>query len=248
MELGRCRIARAGADASELERSRRSSPGHGLAFAGPGALDSADADTLLAWLSGRGERQLRPGCGHCARVAMSPSPAIVWRSMGSTPRCIRTTSRDASPIRGQACGDRAAIVERDLHATKLDVDALAAFAKTAADENGFAPPRQGSLALDIGKATLAGIDARASKAQVKFDSGALQIEHLSVGELGGAALDISGRIDELSSQPRGRVTVDLNAGTLADLSRVLGRFAPQDGGCPAPCRRSPGPGKIARHS
>ena len=104
---------------------------------------------------------------------------------------------------------------------------MTAFAKSAVDENGFAPPRQGSLALDIGKATLAGIDARTVKAQVKFDSGALQIEHLSVGELGGAALDISGRIDELSSQPRGRVTVDLNAGTLADLSRVLGQFAPQ---------------------
>ena len=29
--------------------------GHGLAFTGPGALDSADADALLAWLSGRGD-------------------------------------------------------------------------------------------------------------------------------------------------------------------------------------------------
>ena len=29
--------------------------GRGLAFTGPGALDSADADTLLAWLSGRGD-------------------------------------------------------------------------------------------------------------------------------------------------------------------------------------------------
>ena len=104
---------------------------------------------------------------------------------------------------------------------------MTAFAKSAVDENGFAPPRQGSLTLDIGKATLAGIDARTVKAQIKFDSGALQIEHLSVGELGGAALDIAGRIDELSSQPRGRITVDLNAGTLADLSRVLGQFVPQ---------------------
>ena len=199
--------------------------GRGLAFTGPGALDSADADTLLAWLSGRG--------------ATSSAGVRTLRARGDVTIAgdrLAVDGLDATldqeNVQGRfaytwPASDRPAIVEADLHATKLDLDALAAFAKTAADENGFAAPRQGSLALDIGKATLAGIDARAVKAQVKFDAGALQIEHLSVGELGGAALDISGRIDELSSQPRGRVTVDLNAGTLADLSRVLGQFAPQ---------------------
>ncbi len=202
---------------------------HGLAFTGPGALDSADADTLLAWLSGRG--------------AASSAGVRTLRARGDVTIAgdrLAVDGLDATLDQDNVQGrfaytwpttwpasDRPAIVEADLHATKLDLDALAAFAKSAVDENGFAPPRQGSLALDIGKATLAGVDARAVKAQIKFDSGALQIEHLSVGELGGAALDISGRIDELSSQPRGRVTVDLTAGTLADLSRVLGQFAPQ---------------------
>ena len=203
--------------------------GHGLAFTGPGALDSADADTLFAWLSGRG--------------ATSSAGVRTLRARGDVTIAgdrLAVDGLDATldqeNVQGRfaytwpstwPAADRPAIVEADLHATKLDLDALSAFAKTAVDENGFAPPRQGSLTLDIGKATLAGVDARAVKAQVKFDAGALQIEHLSVGELGGAALDISGRIDELSSQPRGRVTVDLKAGTLADLSRVLGQFSPQ---------------------
>jgi hypothetical protein len=198
---------------------------HGLAFTGPGTLDSADADMLLAWLSGRG--------------ATASAGVRTLRARGDVSIAgdrVAVDGLDATLDRENVQGrfaytwpesDRPAIVEADLHATKLDLDALAAFAKSAVDENGFAPPRQGSLALDIGKATLAGVDARAVKAHIKFDAGALQIEHLSVGELGGAALDISGRIDELSSQPRGRVTVDLNAGTLADLSRVVGQFAPQ---------------------
>jgi large subunit ribosomal protein L24 len=198
---------------------------HGLAFTGPGALDSADADMLLSWLSGHGDTSsagVRTLRAHGAVTIAGDRLAVDGLD----------ATLDQDNVQGRFAytwpeADRPAIVEADLHATKLDLDALAAFAKTAADENGFAPPRQGSLALDIGKATLAGIDARAVRAQVKFDSGALQIEHLSVGELGGAALDISGRIDELSSQPRGRVTVDLNAGTLAGLSPVLGRFAPQ---------------------
>ena len=203
--------------------------GRGLAFTGPGALDSADADALLAWLSGRGDT-----ASAGVRTLRARGDVTIAGDRLAVDGLDATLDQDN--VQGRLAytwpttwpaSDRPAIVEADLHATKLDLDALAAFAKSAVDENGFAPPRQGSLALDIGKATLAGIDARAVKAQVKFDSGALQIEHLSVGELGGAALDISGRIDELSSQPRGRVTVDLNAGTLADLSRVLGQFAPQ---------------------
>jgi len=199
--------------------------GHGLAFTGPGTLDSADADTLLAWLSGRGDAS-------SAGVRALRAHGDVTIAGDRLAVAGLDATLDQENVQGRfaytwPASDHPAIVEADLHATKLDLDALAAFAKTAVDENGFALPRQGSLALDIGKATLAGIHARAVKAQVKFDSGALQIEHLSVGEPGGAALDISGRIDELSSQPRGRVTVDLNAGTLADLSHVLGQFAPQ---------------------
>jgi hypothetical protein len=203
--------------------------GRGLAFTGPGALDSADADTLLAWLSGRGAT-----ASAGVRTLRARGDVTIAGDRLAVDGLDATL--DQENVQGRFAytwpstwpsADRPAIVEADLHATKLDLDALAAFVKTAADENGFAPPRQGSLALDFGRATLAGVDARAVKAQVKFDAGALQIEHLSIGELGGAALDISGRIDELSSQPRGRVTVDLNAGTLVDLSRVLGRFAPQ---------------------
>ena len=204
----------------QLKQSR-----HGLAFTGPGTLNSADADTLLAWLSGRGATS---SAG--VRTLRARGDVIIAGDRVAVDGLDATLDQDN--VQGRfaytwPASDRPAIVEADLHATKLDLDALTAFAKSAVDENGFAPPRQGSLALDIGKATLAGIDARAVKAQIKFDSGALQIEHLSVGELGGAALDISGRIDELSSQPRGRVTVDLNAGTLADLSRVVAQFAPQ---------------------
>jgi large subunit ribosomal protein L24 len=199
--------------------------GRGLAFTGPGALDSADADTLLAWLSGRGDTA-------SAGVRTLRARGDVTIAGDRLAVDGLNAALDQDNVQGRfaytwPASDRPAIVDADLHATKLDLDALAAFAKSAVDENGFAPPRQGSLALDIGKATLAGIDARTVKAQVKFDAGALQIEHLSIGELGGAALDISGRIDELSSQPRGRVTVDLNAGTLADLSRVLAQVAPQ---------------------
>ena len=144
--------------------------------------------------------------------------------------------------------NRPATLDADLRAAELDLDALTTFAKTAVADDGFALPQQGTLALDIGKATFAGVAARTVNAQIKFDAGKLQIDRLSVGDLGGAALDISGRIDELSSQPRGQVTLDLDARALAGLSDIVGKFAPQAAEFVAPFCRSSGAGESARRA
>jgi hypothetical protein len=198
---------------------------HGLSFNGPGTLESADADVLLAWLGGRGAQP----SGNVRILRAHGDVGIAGERLAVDGL---TATLDQESVAGSFAytwpqSDRSAIVDADLHATTLDLDALTAFAKTATDDDGFELPRQGSLALNVGEAMLAGIDARAIKARVKFDSGALQIEQLSIADLGGAALDIGGRIDELSSQPRGRITVDLDAGALTELARILGKFAPQ---------------------
>jgi AsmA family/AsmA-like C-terminal region len=197
----------------------------GLAFSGTASLESADVEMLMAWLGGRsGLPSGQTGALHArGDVTIADDRlAVEWL----------TASLDQENVKGRVAytwpaADRPAVVEADLQATKLDLDALSAFAVSAVDASGFELPRAGSLALDIGKATFAGVDARAVKTQVKFDAGALQIEHLSIGALGGAALDISGRIDELSSQPSGTVTVDLDARALAGLAAIAGKFAPQ---------------------
>ena len=99
-----------------------------------------------------------------------------------------------------------------------------AFAKAATTGSAFEMPRQVALVLDVGKATFAGVEARMVNAQVKFDAGILHIDRLSVGDVGGAALDISGRIDELSSQPRGRVTLTSMRERSPGLTSLLGRL------------------------
>jgi large subunit ribosomal protein L24 len=207
---------------------RLTASAHGVAFSGPGALESADADTLLAWLGGRGDRPsptMRALHAH-GDVAIAGERLAVDGL---------TATLDQDSVAGRfaytwPAADRPAVVEADLHATKLDLDALAAFAKTAAGDDGFALPRRGSVALDVGRVMFAGVNALAVKAQAKFDAGALQVDRVSIGELGGTALAISGRIDEVSSQPRGRVSVDLDAGALTGLAQILDRFAPRTAG------------------
>ena len=206
-------------------RGRVNATAHDVSFSGPGAIEAADADTLLAWLGGRGAQPSGE-----ARVFRARGDVAIAGSRLAVDKLALTLDRDNVDGRFAytwPASGRPAVAEADLHATKLDLDALTAFARTAVDQDGFELPRQGSLALDLGQVTLAGVDARAVNARAKFDSGALQIERLSIGELGGAAFDIAGRVDELSSQPRGRIAVDVNAATLASFAPLLGRIAPR---------------------
>ncbi len=197
----------------------------GLAFSGPAAMQSADVAMLMAWLGGHSK--LLSGQTGTFNAHGNISIAGDRMAVDRLTAQLIQESLNGRFAYSWPMNDQPAIVEADLHATTLDLDALAAFATSAFGGNGFELPRAGSLALDIGKATFAGFDARAVKTQVKFDAGALQIEHLSIGALAGAALDVSGRIDALSSQPSGRFIVDLDARELAGLAAIAGKFAPQ---------------------
>jgi large subunit ribosomal protein L24 len=197
----------------------------GFSLAGPASIESADLKVLVAWLEGRGDQPSGPAQSMTAHgdVTIANDRFVLDRL---------SASLDQEKVEGRlaytwAAGDHPAALDGELRAAKLDVDALAAFAKAAAADGAFEVPREIAVVLDIGKATFAGVDARTVNARLKLNAGILRIDRLSIGDLGGAALDVSGRIDELSSQPRGQLTLDVNASTLAGLSNIAGRYAPE---------------------
>ena len=114
-----------------------------------------------------------------------------------------------------------------LRAGDLNLDALSTFAKAAVGDDGFALPQEAVVALDIGKATLAGVDAQAVKAHAKLDAGTLQIDQLSVGNLAGAKLDVSGRLTNCRRSRADRLTFDLDARALDGLGDIAAKFAPR---------------------
>ena len=197
----------------------------GLGFSGPASLESADLKTLMAWLDGRSE----PPSG---RAETLTAHGVITIASDRLALDRLSAALDRENLEGRlaytwAAGDRPATLDGELRAANLDVDALAAFAKAVLSNGAFEMPHEVTLLVDVGKATVAGVDARQVNARVKFDAGVLHIDRLSVGDLGGTALDISGRIDELSSQPRGRLTLDLDAKTVAGLTSIVGKLAPQ---------------------
>jgi large subunit ribosomal protein L24 len=210
---------------TEVSVSGRLSGGpQGVAFSGPARVEAADLKMLMAWLEGRAEQAAASAESMNARadVTFATDRFVLDRL---------SASFDQETVDGRlaytwATRERPATLDGALRAARLNVDALFAFANAATADGALEVPREVALVLDIGKATFAGVDARAVNARLKLDSGILHVDRLSVGDLGGAALDVNGRIEELSSRPRGRLTLDIDASTLAGLVDIVGRYAP----------------------
>jgi uncharacterized protein involved in outer membrane biogenesis len=214
---------------TEVNLSGRLSAGpQGVAFSGPARIESADLKMLMAWLEGRGDRPSGPAESFTARAEVT----VANDRLALNKLSARVDQED---VEGRlaytwAADSRPAALDGELRAPMLDVDALLAFAQAAASDSAFAVPREVALLLDVGQATFSGVDARRVNARIKFDAGILLIDRLSIGDLGGAKLDVSGSLDELSSQPRGRLTLDIDARTLAGLTNIVGRLAPSAAG------------------
>jgi large subunit ribosomal protein L24 len=206
----------------------------GLAFSGPADLQSGDLKTLMAWLAGSGAAPSGSAealNAHGDVTISSGRFAFDHLAMALNQEKMEGRLAYAWAAKDGATGkEHPASLEGELHAAQLDVDALTAFAKAATSGGSFEVPREVALTLDFGQATFAGIEARTVDARVKFNAGVLQVDRLSVADFGGAKLDISGHIDELSSRPRGRLNLDLDAATLSGLVKLLGKFAPQAAG------------------
>jgi large subunit ribosomal protein L24 len=121
--------------------------------------------------------------------------------------------------------DRPAKLDADLSAAELDVDAVLAFAESALSGVGLEPPGEVALGLSIGKARIAGFEARNAAARLKFDAGGIAIERLTVADFGNAAIEARGRI-ETSSSPGGNISIDLDARELNGIIALTERFAP----------------------
>ena len=99
------------------------------------------------------------------------------------------------------------------------------FGESALSGLGLERPGEVTLAMDIGRAKIAGFDARTIAARLKLDAGGLAIERLSIGDLGDTAFVATGRIQTQSS-PGGSITVNLDSRDLSGIQALSERFAP----------------------
>ncbi len=195
-----------------------------VAFTGPAEIKASDPKVLAAWLEGRTDAKkgdLKP-LNLRGQLTLASDRIAVERLTAEFERKT-VTGRFAYAF---AAGTRPARLDAALHAPELDIDTALGFGKALLAGSQIARPHDMTIAADIGHATVAGFEARDLSARLKVDADGLQIDKLSVADLGGAAFSASGRIDTASSPPQGSIRVDLNAPDMAPVLALLARIAP----------------------
>jgi large subunit ribosomal protein L24 len=194
----------------------------GVVFTGPADVASNDPNALAAWLEGRKET---------ART--TPRPLRVRGDITLSNEKIAIERLNANFNRGTLTGrfaytfaDKGGRVEAALSAPELDIDAVSAFGKALLAGSTAERPREVMLALDIGRASYAGIEAGKTNARLQYDANGLKIEQLAIENFGGANVAARGQI-AFTPSPRGSVALDFDARDLAGVNTILARYMPQ---------------------
>jgi uncharacterized protein involved in outer membrane biogenesis len=194
-------------------------------FQGPVKVDSSDPAVFFAWIEGRsaaGRPPLGPmrGSGTVTlgreRVAVDGLKAEIDRK-ALEGRVAYRFATAAEPARLDAA----------LSGSELDFDRGLALGTALFASTSFERPGEIALALNIGRASYAGVEARKAQAVLTYDHAGLKIERLSIGDIGGASLDASGRVDNAADAWRGSVAMSLTAPRLDGIAVLADRFLPQ---------------------
>ncbi len=196
----------------------------GVAFAGPTRIEARDPRALLAWLADRSEVPALPGPLRAEGNVKLGGDAIALEQL--TARLDRMTLT-GSLAYSWGSEDRPARIEAVLNAPELDLDRAQVLARGMFGDTAFEWPREGALSISVGRAFIAGVEARRAEVKMQFDARGLNIERLAIGDFGGAALTVSGRIDTRNKSPRGALTLALDARGLDGVTALAEKFAPQ---------------------
>ncbi|MCP4385201.1 MAG: AsmA family protein, partial [Hyphomicrobiales bacterium] len=118
----------------------------------------------------------------------------------------------------------------DLQADRLDFTQIRALAELLGGHDfSDATVIADSYAIKLAAGELATEDVRMRDVEIDaaFDDGDLTVNGIRIGDVGGASFEVTrGQIDDVLSQPRGRLEAQLTAGELAGLARIVDRLAP----------------------
>jgi hypothetical protein len=197
------------------------SPG-GVAFDGATRIESADPRALIGWLADRGTGTAPPSgpLRLSSDIALSGAGIAFDRMQAELDRMKIEGHLDyAWPD-----GDRAAKLNAALRADELDIERAQSLLLASLGEPADWP-REGTLAIDVGRATVAGVEAKDVAVKMRRDAGSLDIERFAIGDVGGAKLSVGGRIDTHEAAPRGSLTLDLDARSLDGVAALVGKFS-----------------------
>ena len=190
-------------------------------FSGVLDVDSSDPDVLMMWLQGRTDVGYR---------SQKPLRLRGNLDLSADRTAIEALSAD---LDGGAVEGRLALLnppggvsrfEAALKAERLDIDAIAAFARSVAGPQADWPD-EAQVSLDVGRALSAGQELRKLTAKFGYTPKALVIEKLKFGQPDSVTLEGNGNFDRTNST--GRLSLDSTTASLGQLTGLFAPFAPQ---------------------
>ncbi len=196
-----------------------------IAFNGPVEIDSGDPALFSAWVEGRVVVD---------RPALGPMRANGTVTLGGERIAVDGLKAeiDRKPLQGRLAYRFATVAvparfDGTLSAAEIDIDRAIAIGKALMASIPIDRPGEIAVALDIGHATYAGVEARKTNAVLTYDSSGLKIERLSVDDIGGVTLAASGRIDSVAEALRGSIAMSLMAPRLDGVTALADKFLPR---------------------
>jgi len=196
-----------------------------MSFAGPVRFEATDPKAFATWLSGRSDAA--GGASEPLRFAGSVvlgARRIAITDMKAELEQVAVVGR--LDYRWTE-GPRPARLEAVLRSPGVDLDRLWSVGRAVAAGVAFDWPREGMLELDLGRATLAGVEGRGLVVKTWLDPAGFSVERLTVADFGGARLTGSGRIELGAGAPRGTVSLDMEARRLDGPVALLAASSPR---------------------
>ena len=206
---------------------RVSQTADGVTFKGPAQIEARNPRAFVAWLEGRPDAQGQTGLLRASGELTAGAQAFAVDRL--------KFEFDRKTIEGRiayaaASGAKPPRLDAQLKAAELDVDGVLAFGRAALDGTAIERPRIVSLAVDIGRANLAGIDVKGISGTFKLDPQGLTFDRVRIADLADAAFNLNGRMEGALDKPRGTVTFDVDARGLDGTVAVLAKYLPQAAG------------------
>jgi large subunit ribosomal protein L24 len=199
----------------------------GISFKGPAQVEANEPRMFAAWLEGRSDAPAGP-----SGVLRVGGDLTVGAQEFAVERL--KFEFDRKTVEGRfsyagASGAKPPRLDAELKAAELDVDGVMAFGRAALDGTAIDWPREVSVAVDVARATVAGIDVKGVSGTFKLDPAGVTFDRVRIADLADAAFSLNGRMEGALDAPRGTVTFDVDArgldGTVAVLTKFLPRVA-----------------------
>jgi uncharacterized protein involved in outer membrane biogenesis/tetratricopeptide (TPR) repeat protein len=188
-------------------RGRLDLAARGASFAGQGRVEARDSRALVSWLTAGSDGDAFTGPFRADGDMRLSGESVAFDRFKAT---LNGDTLEGSFAYFGPAADHAARISAILNASSIDLNRAYALMQHISGNTAMALPHEGTLSLNIGHASIAGVDARAADVRLQFDERSLTVERLAIDDFGGARVAAAGAIDLRTLAPRGAITLDLD--------------------------------------